>query len=113
MRLTSAFLALPLLASAAEGPFEQYKAQFQNFLGSFGSYLPNPAKENPVKAAEAKAGSLNLNTLTLQNWKDTLYSHVKPAATKPDEWWVLVTGGNKSCFGMSPTCDAVTTGGLR
>jgi hypothetical protein len=95
---TAAFLALPLLV-AGEGPFEQYKAQFQNFLGQFRSSLPNPNKHDPVAAAEAKVGSMKIDTLTLDAWKDTLYQPVKPGSTKPEEWWVLITGRNKTCFG--------------
>ncbi|KAK3315370.1 hypothetical protein B0H66DRAFT_343106 [Apodospora peruviana] len=96
---TSALLALPLLAAAAESPFEQYKAKFQNFLGSFGATAPSADKVPPVDAAKAKVGSKKIETLTLQNWKETLYRPVHPDATQPEEWWVLVTGGNKTCFG--------------
>jgi hypothetical protein len=103
MRFASVLLALPLLAAADEGPFEQYKAQFNNFFDNIGSYLPNnPAKgADPVHEAAVKAGSLAVHQLTLTNWKDKLYGSVKPGATKPEEWWVLITGRNKTCFGKS------------
>jgi len=102
MRLASSLLlALPLLGEAAEGPFEQYRAQFQNFLGSFGSFLPKanePAE--PAKATETKAARESVAPLTLSNWKQTLYRPVRAEEiNKPEEWWVLVTGGNKTCFG--------------
>lgn len=93
--------ALPLLASAQEDPLGQYKAQFQNFLGQMGSYMPNLGAHDPVAALEAKMGSMRMHTLTLENWKDTLYEPVAPRATVPEEWWVLVTGRNKTCFGES------------
>ncbi|KAK3387716.1 hypothetical protein B0H63DRAFT_164324 [Podospora didyma] len=98
---TSALLTLPLLAAAAESPFEQYKAKFQNFLGSFGVAVPSSTeKQEPVAAAKAKVvGAKKIETLTLSSWKDTLYAPVKPDATQPEEWFVLVTGGNKTCFG--------------
>jgi hypothetical protein len=121
---TSAVLALPLLAAAAESPFEQYKAQFQNFLGSFGVKPAVAAKEAVKEAAGAAAGAAgaaahaagtaahaatgtkevqDVDVLTLDNWKDTLYSNVKPGSV--DEWWVFVTGGNKTCFGtLSQVC---------
>lgn len=104
MRLStqSVLLALPLLGAAAEGPFDQYKAQFQNFMDNFGSYIPNPNKHDPVHAAEAKAGSMKMNVLTLDNWRETLYSPVKQGAATPEEWWVFITGGNKTCFGNPP-----------
>ncbi|KAJ9165065.1 Peptidyl-tRNA hydrolase [Coniochaeta hoffmannii] len=110
MRLSSsAVLALPLLA-AAQGPFEQfeqYKAQFQNFLSGFGAKAPTEApsaKTNPVQAAEAAIGATQVDVLTLSNWKDVLYGPVKADQTTPTEWWVLISGGNKTCFGH---CDKV------
>ncbi|KAK0634519.1 hypothetical protein B0T17DRAFT_586306 [Bombardia bombarda] len=103
MRFTSsAILALPLLAAAAESPFDQYKAKFQNFLSSFGAAVGAPSVDTlkePLAAAKAKVGAKKVEVLTLDNWKDTLYAPVKPEATIPEEWWMLVTGGNKSCFG--------------
>lgn len=96
---TSAVLALPLLAAAAESPFEAYKAKFQNFLGSFGAAPPIAAEVPPVDAAKANVGSKKIDTLTLADWKNTLYGPVKAGATQPEEWWVLITGGNKTCFG--------------
>lgn len=91
--------ALPALAAAQDSPIDQYKAQFQNFLGQMGSYIPNPGAHNPIAAAEAKAGSMKLSVLTLDNWKQTLYEPVASDATIPEEWWVLVTGRNKTCYG--------------
>ncbi|KAL3960285.1 hypothetical protein ACCO45_005402 [Purpureocillium lilacinum] len=91
--------ALPLLASAAqEDPFAQYKAQLQNILNTAVSYIPNPGKHDPVAALEAKMGSMRMSTLTLENWRDTLTEHVTPKTTVPDEWWVLISGRNKTCF---------------
>lgn len=116
MRFSSAaaLIGLPLFA-AADVP--EYQAQFQNILGPYieqaqpyidqakpyfdkaKSYVPNPNKHDPVGAAEAKAGSLNLDILTINNWNDTLFGPVTPETTTPVEWWVLFTGGNKTCFG--------------
>ncbi|GKT44396.1 uncharacterized protein ColSpa_04577 [Colletotrichum spaethianum] len=96
-------LALPLLATAAESPFEQYKAQFQNFLSSFGASAPSadkPAAAAPDAAAPAATSAdKKISVLTVENWKDVLYEPVKAEATTPEEWWVLITGGNKTCFG--------------
>lgn len=102
MRFSASALvaALPLLASAAqEDPFAEYKAQFQQILNTAMSYVPNPGKHDPVAALEAKMGSMRMSTLTLENWKDTLSEHVTPKTTVPDEWWVLISGRNKTCFG--------------
>lgn len=102
MRFSSSTVlaALPALAVAQDSPIDQYKAQFQNVIGNFASYIPNPGHHDPVAAAEAKAGSMRLNVLTLENWKETLYEPVAADATTPEEWWLLISGGNKTCYGM-------------
>jgi len=103
MRFFSAIVAaLPALAAAQD--FQQYQAQFQDFLGQMAGYIPNPGRHNPVAALEAKVGAMKLHILTLDNWKETLYEPVQAGATKPEEWWVLTTGGNKTCFGR---CDQI------
>ncbi|KAL1883071.1 hypothetical protein VTK73DRAFT_9997 [Phialemonium thermophilum] len=105
-----AFAVLPLLAAAADGPFEQYKAQFQNFLSNFGSVGSKPVDDKPgfaaPPAAEKAAGEAKVQILTLDNWKDTLYGPVRPDATDPEEWWVLITGRNKTCFGHCTKLEA-------
>ncbi|KAK3955522.1 hypothetical protein QBC32DRAFT_333364 [Pseudoneurospora amorphoporcata] len=114
---SAAVLALPLLA-AAESPLDQYKAKFQNFLGSFagtagGAAVPQAAEvpqqkpivSNAESATSTSVQAKKVERLTLSNWKDTLYAPVQPAATSPEEWWVLVTGGNKTCFGRCGPVD--------
>ncbi|PHH83827.1 hypothetical protein CDD82_17 [Ophiocordyceps australis] len=91
--------ALSLVASAQQEPLSQYKAQFKGFVDSIVSNIPNPGIHDPVAALEAKVGSMRMSTLTLENWKETLLEPVMPAASVPQEWWVLITGGNKTCFG--------------
>jgi hypothetical protein len=103
---TTALLALPLLASAAESPFEQYKAKFQNFLSSFGASAPGGTADKAAEAAPSVATSKGgaktknvvepkkIETLTLENWKDTLLQ-----GQQAEEWLVLLSGRNKTCFG--------------
>ncbi|KAL2260989.1 hypothetical protein VTK26DRAFT_4835 [Humicola hyalothermophila] len=119
MRFTSAaLLALPLLSSsaaAAESPFEQYKAKFQNFLSSFGASSV-PEKADSAEAAAAAASSAasaatgkakkavaaepkQIETLRFDGWKETLYAPVQADASTPEEWLVLISGGNKTCYG--------------
>lgn len=111
---TLSTLALPILGAAAEEP--QYQAQFQNVLGNLGSYVPSyiplPSRHDEVEAARTKAEQ-SISVLSLTNWKDILYEPVlkkfqdSPAdaprlsSESPEEWWVLITGGNKSCLGTS------------
>ena len=99
MRFSVSAVVAALPAFAAAQDFAQYQAQFQNFLGNMGSYIPNPGRHDPIAAAEAKVGAMKMNILTLDNWRDTLYEPVKEGATKPEEFWVLTTGRNKTCFG--------------
>jgi hypothetical protein len=101
---TISALALPLLAAATqqESPFEQAKVQAQYYFDKISSFIPSPNKAHSdvaAHAAAAKAGGRALHILTLDNWKQTIYSSVKPKSSTPEEWWVLTTGGNKTCFG--------------
>ncbi|KAI1275824.1 hypothetical protein F5Y07DRAFT_368968 [Xylaria sp. FL0933] len=105
----SALLALPILA-AADSP--DYQAQFQQYLGQAQGYfekvassLPSPNKYDDAAAAAAKAGS-NIDIISLHNWKDTLYGPVISGSTTPEEWWVLITGGNKTCLGRCGQVEA-------
>jgi len=101
---TVSILALPLLAAATqqESPLDQIKEQAQYYFDKISSYLPNPNKAHTVvdaHAAAAKVGGKALHILTLNDWEETIRGSVKPASTTPEEWWILVTGGNKTCFG--------------
>ena len=101
---TLSLAALPLLAAATqqESPIEQAKAQAQYYFDKFSSFIPSPNKGHTVNdahAAAAKIGGKALSILTLGDWKETILGSVKPASSAPEEWWILVTGGNKTCFG--------------
>ncbi|TGJ87270.1 hypothetical protein E0Z10_g1430 [Xylaria hypoxylon] len=84
----SALLALPILAAADTS---DYQAQFQEYLGQ--------AQVRSSCAAAAKVGSSKIDVIGLHNWKDTLYEPVTPGSTTPEEWWMLITGGTKTCYG--------------
>lgn len=101
MRFSAATLvaALPALAAAQENPLDQYVAQFQQILGQISSKLPLPGSYDAAGAQEAKTGPMKLSVLNLDNWKETLYEPVAPESKTPEEWYVLFTGGNKTCFG--------------
>ncbi|TAQ83664.1 hypothetical protein B7494_g8010 [Chlorociboria aeruginascens] len=105
---TVSLLALPLLATASqqESPLEQAKAQAQYWFDKISSYIPNPNKEHPVEDAAANIAGRTVKTLTLNNWESTIRSSVKPDSATPEEWWILLTGGNKTCFGL---CHGVET----
>jgi len=96
---TAIIAALPALSAAQENPLDQYKAQFRQVLKHISSYIPNPGRFDSVGAHEAKTGPMKLSVLTLENWRETLYEPVAPDAKAPEEWWVLISGRNKTCFG--------------
>ncbi|KAI0541718.1 hypothetical protein GGR58DRAFT_413010 [Xylaria digitata] len=105
MRFNSAsvLLAMPILAVADtpdyQAQFQEYLGQAQGYFEKIASIIPSPNKYDPVAAAAAKAGSNKIDVIGLHNWNDTLYEPVTPGSTTPEEWWLLITGGNKTCFG--------------
>lgn len=118
MRFSSTvLLAMPLAASAADSLFNQYKAQVQDLLQNFGYAGANtagdqkpadsvPPQRDPEEirekyyADEVTVSENALSVLTTSNWKDTLYAPVREGATTPEEWWVLISGRNKTCGGI-------------
>ena len=90
MRLTNPLiLSLPLLASAQTFP--------QSFFSKIKSYIPSVATANAPDAT-AEALLKNVVALTPGNWRETLGSPSAQATGR--EWYVLVTGGNKTCSGL-------------
>ncbi|KAK2625838.1 hypothetical protein QTJ16_005150 [Diplocarpon rosae] len=121
MRISTVyFLALPVLAAAQASPLEQAKAQAEFWFSKISSYITNLSKaHNPevpemapaaAEAADADAATTAepkpVNVLTLDNWESTIRGSVQPESSTPEEWWVLVTGGNKTCSGY---CDQIET----
>ncbi|KAI9681355.1 MAG: hypothetical protein M1817_002638 [Caeruleum heppii] len=89
--------ALAILASA--------QAQQQNVLGDWfsklSSYLPSQAVAGAGQAAaSAGAASNNVKALTLENWRQVLGPKPDDGEVEPEPWWVFVTGGNKTCYGL-------------
>ena len=96
MRLISSLiLALPLLASAQSYP------QLQSVFSKIKSYIPSAATATTPEAA-AEAARKNVIPLTLDKWQETFAA--SGAQAPGQEWYVLITGGNKTCFGL---CDVV------
>ncbi|KAL5629436.1 hypothetical protein BROUX41_001042 [Berkeleyomyces rouxiae] len=110
MRYHTIALALPTVAQAQDSFFGQYKAKFQSVLGQFSSMIPSPSAVPEVVEEAVPEVLLNkqvLEPLSLPTWKDTLYKPVEDGAKKPEEWWVLVTGGNKTCQGLCAHAESV------
>lgn len=93
-------LALPLLAVAeTQDPLQQYKDTALHYFNKAYSFIPHTNTFSAAEAAIAKAGGSNIDVLSLNNWRSTLLNSVKPQSKGPEEWWVLLTAGNKTCWG--------------
>lgn len=103
---TLSLLALPLIAAAQETPLEQAKAQAQYWFDKISSYIPNPNKQAPQEAFTATVGEPEINILTLDDWEQTIRGSVKAESTQPEQWWILATGGNKTCYGLCAGVEA-------
>lgn len=101
-------VALPLLAAAAhdQSPLEQAKAFAETWYAKISAAIPNPSKQTPTTSFTAAAGSTQVHTLTLGNWEQTIRGSVKAESTAPEEWWILTTGGNKTCHGFCTGIEA-------
>jgi len=107
MRFSSTVaLALPLLAAAQQSPLVQLQEAAQPYLDKFLAYIPNPNLSKHAEAAAAKAAGYNVDVLHLDNWKETIQPASKSYANGPDEWWVLMTGRNKTCFNQCNKAEA-------
>ncbi|KAM3065274.1 hypothetical protein ACMFMG_004340 [Clarireedia jacksonii] len=106
---TVSMMALPLLAAAShsESPIDQAKAQAQYWFDKVSSYIPKASTQHPVQAATAKLGTSQVHILTLENWRSTILNSITPttSSSNPQEWWILATGGNKTCFGLCQNLD--------
>ncbi|PHH53427.1 hypothetical protein CFIMG_001548RA [Ceratocystis fimbriata CBS 114723] len=103
MRYQTIALALPAVAQAQDSFFGQYKAKFQNVIGQFTAMIPSPSAVPEIIEEVVPEVLLNkkvLEPLALPSWKDTLYEPVEEDAKIPEQWWVFITGGNKTCQGL-------------
>lgn len=92
---TTLLIALPAIATA-----QQQKPLGENLQAWFEkakSYIPTAATE-PVAAGAAKVASKNITPLTKDNWQAVLAPSTSPK-NSPEEWMILVSGGNKTCYG--------------
>ncbi|OBT91048.1 hypothetical protein VE02_00122 [Pseudogymnoascus sp. 03VT05] len=107
MRFSAAtLLALPLLAVAeTQDPLQQLQDTALHYFNKAYSLIPHTNTFSAAEAAIAKAGGSNVDVLSLDNWRSTLLNSVTPASKGPEEWWVLLTAGNKTCWG---NCEKLT-----
>lgn len=97
MRVTPILAALPALAVAQEQiPLAE---RLQGWFNKAKSYLPAPTPVAPLKVSE-QIIQKSVTPFNLDNWQ----SNLEPAS-HPQDWFVFVTGGNKTCFGQCERAD--------
>jgi hypothetical protein len=105
----AAILALPLLAAAAQqrSPLDHVKERAEYWFNMVSSFMPRPSTQHPIETTASKVASSSIDILSLNNWKSVLRSAVEPSSETPEEWFILITGGNKTCYGQ---CGKIETG---
>ena len=99
---TTLLFLLPTLATAqSQKPLgAKVGDNIQSWLNAAKAYLP-PSITSPIQAGAAQAAAINVTPLNLDNWRLTLTpSSSSASSTGPETWMVLVSGGNKTCFGQ-------------
>ena len=105
MRASTLLVALPALAAAQQIPFlDQVKGFFAKASESITSAassvsVPSISLPNPVASGAAKIASLKVVNLDQNNYKDLLKPGAATASPGIEEWMIMVTGGNKTCYG--------------
>ena len=96
-------LALPsLIAAQAQKPLgEKIGDNLQEWLNKAKSYIPASAS-SPVDTTSAKVASVHVKSLTKDNWRTELSTSSSSSASSdgPETWMVLISGGNKTCYGQ-------------
>ncbi|KAL8657730.1 MAG: hypothetical protein Q9226_001629 [Calogaya cf. arnoldii] len=98
MRLTTSYLLtiLPLLTAAQQQ--KPLSENIQSWIEKAKSYIPSAATA-PIASTAAKAAANNVVTLTTSNWQSVLSPSSSDPSQGPEDWMVLFSGGNKSCYG--------------
>lgn len=104
MRVSTALLALSATAAAQQQIplLDQLKGWFNKASISLSSALPNLPSSipNPVAPIAAKVAKSKVVPITLDNWKSVLKPGAATAVPGIETWYIFVTGGNKTCFGL-------------
>ncbi|KAJ5105323.1 hypothetical protein NUU61_002670 [Penicillium alfredii] len=102
MRLTSIVALLPALALAQEqAPLAD---RVQGWFNKAKEYLPTAAPAAPIEKMAEKVTEKRVTQLNLGNWQSIL-----TPGDKQQDWFVFVTGGNKTCFGRCERADKAFT----
>ncbi|MCJ1476495.1 hypothetical protein MMC13_005161 [Lambiella insularis] len=100
MRISTTLLLLPALALAQDQkPMGFFGMDFEPYFEKAKSYLPASVK-SPLSTGAAQIVAKNVTPLTKDNWASTLKpSASAKAGSGPENWMILISGGNKTCFG--------------
>lgn len=105
MRSLSLLLLLPAITAAqtqkplmeqVQEQLSSLQDQAQGWFEKAKSYIPS---SSPIDAGAAKVAQKNVHMFTVENWLSYLSPSTSDPSKGPEEWMVLVSGGNKSCFG--------------
>jgi hypothetical protein len=103
MRTSTLLVALPALAAAQQVPFldsvKGWFAKASESITSAASSVPSISLPNPVASGAAKIAALKVVKLDLNNYQDLLKPGAATASPGIEEWMIMVTGGNKTCYG--------------
>lgn len=93
MRFTSSLVALlPAVALAQEQvPLAD---RVQGWFNKAKAMVPTAVPAEPIVKLAEKVSEKRVTPVTLNNWQSIL----EPSSTAQD-WYIFVTGGNKTCFG--------------
>ena len=104
MRTSTLLVALPALTAAQQVPFlDQVKGWFakaSESITSVASSAPSISIPNPVASGAAKIAELKVTHLDKDNYRDVLKPGAATASPGIEEWMIMVTGSNKTCFGQ-------------
>lgn len=109
-------LSLCLSTYAREQQQEPQQHPLGSWFSKLSSYIPslvsNPAdvlrshSTSDAAAAAAAIAATRVTPLTLSNWRGTLKKNTD-GSDDVEEWWVLITGGNRTCVGGQQQCEKV------
>ncbi|KAL9106415.1 MAG: hypothetical protein Q9227_008557 [Pyrenula ochraceoflavens] len=96
-----AYLLLCLALSSLTFAEDQkpLKEKAQGWFDKAKSYIPTAAATAPIDAGASKVAEKAVATFTPENWQTLLKPKSSEPSRGPEEWMILVSGGNKSCFG--------------
>jgi hypothetical protein len=98
MRFTSLITLLPALALAQEQvPLAD---RVQGWFNKAKNLVPTAVPADPIQKMAEKVSEKRVTDVTMRNWQSLL----APAEDAQD-WYIYITGGNKTCFGRCDIAD--------